>query len=238
MQQQTVPATPRAEIAPRAEATPQPSAPVAIRLRNGTMVDINSPAALHEAARNQRSELRDQLEQLEDQREELARQLRTPGVEGADQKGLEARVVSIDQRIADVEKQIAAADANVSRTAALPGSIVAPPPRPPETGPPEEFWVLSGIFLFVVGLPLTIAYARRIWRKSVGTVSSLPQEIYDRFNRIDQAIDAVAIEVERVGEGQRYLTRVHEQQRAIGGGAAERVEVGEREREQQLRKSP
>lgn len=225
---------PAAPAAPAAVSTPQPSAPVAIRLRNGTMVDINSPAALHEAARNQRAELREQLEQLEDQRQELARQLRTPGVEGADQKGLEARIAGIDQRITDVEKQIAAADANVSKTAAVPGSIVAPPPRPPETGPPEEFWVLSGIFLFVVGLPLTIAYARRIWRKSVGTVSALPQEIYDRFNRIDQAIDAVAIEVERVGEGQRYLTRVHEQQRALGAGAAERVELGERE--QQLRK--
>lgn len=219
---------------PPAPGTPAP--PATIRLGNGVTVDITSPAAVHEAARNQRSELRDQLEGLEDQRSDLARQLRAPGVEGADQKGLEARIAALDQRIADVEKQIAAADANVARTAAIPGAIVPDPPRPPEPGPPEEFWVLSGILIFVVGLPLSIAYARRIWKKSVGTVTALPQDIYERFNRIDQAIDAVAIEVERVGEGQRYLTRAHEQQRVLGAGAAERVEAGEREREQQHRK--
>jgi hypothetical protein len=91
--------------------------------------------------------------------------------------------------------------------------------------------------MFVVALPLTIAYARRIWRRSVGTISALPQEIYDRFNRLDQAVDAIAIEVERVGEGQRYLTRVHaDQQRALGAGPAERVEAIDRERERQARK--
>jgi hypothetical protein len=83
---------------------------------------------------------------------------------------------------------------------------------------------------------LSIAYARRIWRKSVGAVSALPQEIYDRFNRLDQAIDSVAIEVERVGENQRYLTKVYADQRAIGAGPAERVESVERERERQARK--
>jgi hypothetical protein len=235
MQQPTVTPTPQVAPAPAPAAlTPAPTG--SIRLRNGVMVDINSPAAIHEAARNQRSELRDQREELENQRSELARQLRMPQVEGADKKGLEARIATLDERIADVEKQIAAADANVSRTAAIPGSQPAPGPRPPDPGPPEEFWVLTGIFLFVVGLPLSIAYARRIWKKSVGAVSALPQEIYERFNRIDHAIDAVAIEVERVGEGQRYLTRVHEQQKALGAGPAERLEAAEREREQQLRK--
>ena len=89
------------------------------------------------------------------------------------------------------------------------------------------------VLSFVVVLPLTIAYARRIWRRGAQVVTAIPQDIYDRFNRVDQAIDSIAVEVERVGEGQRYLTRVlAEQQRGLGAGPAERVEArqGERER--------
>jgi hypothetical protein len=32
----------------------------------------------------------------------------------------------------------------------------------------------------------------------------------DRLDRLEQAVEAIALEVERVGEGQRYLTRVLE----------------------------
>ena len=65
-----------------------------------------------------------------------------------------------------------------------------------------------------------------------GAPPALPQEIYDRFTRVEQSLDTIAIEVERVGEGQRFLTRMQSEQveRALGPGAAERVEVGNRER--------
>ena len=32
----------------------------------------------------------------------------------------------------------------------------------------------------------------------------------ERLERLEQAVEAIAVEVERVGEGQRYLTRVLE----------------------------
>ena len=222
--------------------TPQtPQVTPVVVLPGGQIVRSGSPSAILEAYRNQRSELRNQLERLENQRENITEQLqRSEGqspLADADKKGLEQRLGTVDARIADVEKQITVADANVSQAAAVPGSVVPPPPRPQQDGPPEEFWILGGIFLFVVALPLTIAYARRIWKRTAGTISALPQEIYDRFNRLDQAVDAIAIEVERVGEGQRYLTRVHaDQQRALGAGPAERVDVIERERDRQARK--
>lgn len=225
--------------------TPAPPQPSQVVFKPGGGFEIvppgGSPNQIYEAYRNQRSELRNQLERLEEQRDDLSQQLRQvnagPTASTVDSKGLEQRITSLDLRIAETEKQIAQADANVAQSAAVPGAIVPPRPPPPRSGPPEEFFVLTGIFMFVVLLPLSIAYARRIWKKSVGTISALPQEIYDRFNRLDQAVDAVAIEVERVGEGQRYLTRLHaDQQRALGAGPAERVEAIERERERQARK--
>lgn len=191
-----------------------------------------SPTAVYEAMRQQREELENQLERLEDQREEISDQLRTPTVGGADQRGLEARLATIDARIASVEQQLADADAAVARAAAIPGAVQPPPPPPRRQGPPEEAFVLAGIFMFVVILPLVIAYARRIWRRGAATVAAIPQDIYERFARLDQAIDSVAIEVERIGEGQRFLTRLHAE-RGLGAGAAERIEVPEREPQRQ-----
>ncbi|MBW8770891.1 MAG: hypothetical protein JF589_14135 [Gemmatimonadetes bacterium] len=50
------------------------------------------------------------------------------------------------------------------------------------------------------------AYLRRIRRKD----SYLPAPRYeeDRLARIEQAVDAIAIEVERIAESQRFLTKL------------------------------
>lgn len=51
----------------------------------------------------------------------------------------------------------------------------------------------------------------------------------DRLNRLDQAMDSIAIEVERIGEGQRFVTRVlTDNSRALGAGAAQPIEVAAR----------
>ena len=235
-------AHPREIPAPQAELARQAAElqrAVAEMARGGQPVVVGpgfpgrtSPTAVYEAMRQQRNELRNQLERLEEQREDVTDELRSPNVQSADKQGLESRLASIDARIAAVETQLAEADAAVARAAAIPGAVQPPPPPRPRQGPPEEVIVLAGIFMFVVILPLTIAYARRIWRRGAAAVAAIPQEIYDRFNRLDQAVDSIAIEVERIGEGQRFLTRLHSE-RGLGAGVAERVEAREREPQRQ-----
>jgi len=203
----------------------------------GTVLQVggSSPNAVYEGYRNQRDELGRQLERLERQREEISQQLQQPDINTVNEKALETRLASVDQRIASTEQLIADADAKVASSAAVPGAVVPPPPYHRE-GPPEEVFVLTGIFMFLM-LPIIIAYARRVWRRSAQAVTKLPQEIYDRFARVDQSLDAIAIEVERVGEGQRFLTKMYsDQQRALSAGPAERIESSERERERQARK--
>lgn len=198
---------------------------------------LSDPSQVLEAFRQQRSELRNQLDRIESQRRDVSRQLERPMVDGANEQGLEARIASIDARISAIDKQIADADASVARAAAVPGAVQPEPPPQPRRGPPDEFFAFLAVLTVVIVFPLVIAYARRIWRRGAQVVSAIPQEIYDRFNRVDQAIDSVAIEVERIGEGQRFLTRVYaEQQRGLIPGPAERVEVSDRERERQARK--
>jgi len=42
----------------------------------------------------------------------------------------------------------------------------------------------------------------------------------ERLARLEHTMDAIAIEMERVGEGQRFLTKVFAQQRELPGGAS------------------
>jgi prefoldin subunit 5 len=206
------------------EATP---APVPVIVRPG----VDAPQAVYRAFNAARRELGNQLETLEDKRRELASQLQGEGAAtGASKTGIEARIAELDKRISEVDKQIAQADADVARSAAVPGAVVPDPPRQRD-GPPEEAFVLGGIFIFVVLLPMSIAMARRIWKRSSQAVVAFPQELADRLNRLDQSMDSVAIEVERIGEGQRFVTRVMTENgaRAIGAGAAQPLEVAGRE---------
>ena len=52
------------------------------------------------------------------------------------------------------------------------------------------------------------AYVRSIEAGRKPTRSDLSPDVQDRMTRIEQAVDAIAIEVERMSEGQRYTTRV------------------------------
>lgn len=188
---------------------------------------------MYQAARAQRSELRNILQRVEEQRADLQSELaQTPQSETTIRAGFEARIREMDARILSLDKEIATADARVAQAAAVPGATIEPP-RPPEIrrGPPEEAWMLGGMAIFFIGLPLAIGFARRLWKRAAVAVSTeLPAELTDRLGRMEQAIDAVAVELERVGEGQRYVTKVFsESQRALGAGAAEPIEVRQRD---------
>ena len=186
-----------------------------------------------EAARAQRSELRNQLDRAEERREELQDQLNSQEspLTPVDRAGIEARLKETDARIAALDQQIAAADQQVAQAAAVPGATTEPPrPIIQRTGPPEEAWVLGGMFIFFVMMPIAIAQARRLWRRPTATTTEMPAELTDRLNRLEQAVDAVAVELERVGEGQRYVTRVFtEGQKALGSPSADPLEVRQRE---------
>jgi hypothetical protein len=57
-----------------------------------------------------------------------------------------------------------------------------------------------------VGAPLARAFARRMDREA--KAPKLAPEVTSRLERIEQAVDAIAIEVERISEGQRFTTKL------------------------------
>lgn len=58
-----------------------------------------------------------------------------------------------------------------------------------------------------IGWPLARAYASRIER-GPSTAPPISPEVQARLERMEQALDSIAIEVERISEGQRFTTKL------------------------------
>ena len=184
-----------------ATATPAPTTPVANL----------SPSAIYEGLNNQKDVLQGQLRELAAQRNNLVDQLaeaNATNLTGPAKTGVEQRIAAVDKRIADIDQQIAAVDAQVSTAAAVPGAVVEHIQVRNNNDIPDEAFVLMGLFIMVVLLPLSIAFARRIWKKSVTVVSSLPADLMARIQRIEATVESSGLEIERIGEGQRFVTKL------------------------------
>ena len=74
----------------------------------------------------------------------------------------------------------------------------------------EDIVAIVGFFTTVIivsiGVPLVRAWIRRMDRRSVQALPSADTDA--RLERIEQAIDAMSVEVERIAEGQRFVTRL------------------------------
>ena len=192
----------------------------------GTARNAPSASDIYEGFKAQRRELNNQLDELQSTRREITSQLEDIPAGSPDRKPLETRTIDIDSRITTVDQMLASNATDVSKAAAIPGAVVEPP-RVITEGPPEDAYALGGVFMLVVLLPISVAFARRIWRRSAAAVAAFPREIGERLLRMEQAIEATAVEVERIGEGQRFLTRLFtegEGARPLGAGAAQPIE--------------
>ncbi len=69
---------------------------------------------------------------------------------------------------------------------------------------PIVLFVMIG-FTFVFH-PIARALARRMDKQPMR--SAIPPEVLGRLERIEQAVDAISIEVERISEGQRFTTQL------------------------------
>jgi hypothetical protein len=70
--------------------------------------------------------------------------------------------------------------------------------------------IVSIITIFVV-FPIVLAYTRLIWKRSANPFASRSQLNDDTAQRIvqmQQSIDAMALEIERISEGQRFVTKL------------------------------
>ena len=189
--------------------TPVPTPP------QGAVTPVAPPAvAMPRAAqslsalRARRTELSSQIRSLEASRGRLAARLDNTG-DAAARTGqierlaeLDKRIIQLDADFADVERQIASAGPELAATTAVPPPI----PRSGEEGP----IIVTSLLIIFVLFPLALAFARRMWKRTPSASPTAKEwnDVPQRMERLEHAIDAVAIEVERVSESQRFMTRL------------------------------
>ena len=103
---------------------------------------------------------------------------------------------------------------------------VAPPYSPENAIPPQAESISIAFFVMtaavIIGWPIMRALGKRIERGTPAPV--VPVEVRDQLQQLTQAVEAIAIEVERISEGQRYTTKLLSEQpresSRLGGGQA------------------
>jgi hypothetical protein len=199
MQQTTV--TPAPATAPVAGPT------VSVENVDGTttLLPIPQTRAEIQALRSRRSELSSQLNSAEGRREELAEQIAaTPA--GPARAGLEARLGVLDRRLAQLESDIAATGRQLSQASP---QLTTGSQEPPVNDIPDNALALSMVFTLFVLFPIAITFARNLWKRgNVKTIVQPAPETNERLERLEQGVEAIAIEIERVSEGQRFVTKL------------------------------
>jgi hypothetical protein len=69
---------------------------------------------------------------------------------------------------------------------------------------PIVLFIMMGVT--AIGYPIARAFARKVDRESLQP--KVPPEIMGRLERMELAIDSIAVEVERISEGQRFTTKL------------------------------
>lgn len=167
------------------------------------------------AMRAQRTELSNQLQSAVRRRSELAEQMESASP--VERAGLEARIAQLDDRILRIEGEI---DRTGELIAQAPGQFLTRQDDPGSAGGPmrPDVTAIAVVFTIFVLAPIAIAAARLLWKRATqGPVKpAIDRETSERLRRMEEGVDAIAIEVERISEGQRFVTKLmaeREQQR-------------------------
>jgi hypothetical protein len=86
------------------------------------------------------------------------------------------------------------------------------------------------VFTLFVLCPIALSISRYFWKRgSAPRHAPASPENAQRLERMEQAIDSIAIEIERVSEGQRFVTRLLAESRnpalAEGQAVAEGIPI-------------
>jgi hypothetical protein len=218
-------------VQPPAPPPPPGATPrVAIPGVAGEAQALPTTAAEIRRLRAKGQELSGQLRSATGRRNDVLGDLRDASPEA--RPGLEARLKVLDERIVSLEQEIAV---NSRAIANSPLELVQRSEAPDagrRGGPDPDIVVPVAGIIGVFGLlPLSIAYTVRLLRRPKAPVPS-PRDAQqdERLARMEQSIDAMAIELERITEGQRFVTKLMaEQQKALGVGEVPAAPINARE---------
>ena len=215
------------------QGTPAPTPPIPPTVLPGTKFVLTGPAGAQtlqvpktadevRALQEQRSQISDQLENVSSRRSEIARELAGTGTESA-RSGLQARLDILDQRILQLETDLATTGRELSMVSP---EVLASTGQWNHRGDSSDFGegMAAGGFSMLFFMSFVLLFLRRRWKRRAvpARAGALDTDSSQRLQRLEQGMDAIAIEIERVSEGQRFVTKLlSESQRAAGPASVE-----------------
>ena len=163
-----------------------------------------------QAVREAQQEVRDAQQQVREAQQEVRdAQREVRDARTADQRS-EANddLRDAQNELRDAENELRQAQA---QTRSTPMVHIGMPPDFPRSGIPAGAMDIGigfciTLVVIIVGWPISRALGRRIERR--GASQPVDAGVAERLQRIEQAVEAVAIEVERISESQRYLAKI------------------------------
>jgi len=156
---------------------------------------------------HKRSQLSEQLNSVDNRRRDLRRDLERsplsarPGIE-AQLKVLDDRAVGLERDLSITGQQLANVPGVLVASTQMPGDQIA------ERIAGDIVPIVAILAVFVLG-PFAVAMARLIWKRG----SAAPRPVADnatvqRLEQLQQSVDTIALEVERISESQRFVTKI------------------------------
>jgi len=209
------PAEPKEPTEPRQPAQAQSKVAVPTN-----QAELNSLGLLRE-------ELRSQIRSTTQLRQELTNQIAQASAlnDGASVAKLQARVRALDTRSGSLEERVLQVDDAITNAIARGvastevEALVAPPGVPGVPGFPPMFerpadMIEEDVFAgALVGMTLLFALIgvlihRRAWRRAEKQFAAVGPGNRAELQQLQQAVDVIAVEVERISEGQRYVSKL------------------------------
>jgi hypothetical protein len=210
------------------------------------------------ALREQLGQLQIELAGLKAEWNGLNTQLDRMRLDNPARPPVQGKAADVGVQIAQVQGQIATVQSQLAiiERGAFPGERgpVFPPRNRQPSMDPDAVTAIFIIFMLAVLMPLSIGLARRLWRRGSASEARVADPmVAPRLERLEQAVDAIAIEIERVSEGQRFITKILAERpaasspmgaatgrdagtspsdppiRALGAGPIETIRVAERQ---------
>lgn len=184
-----------------------------------------------------RSELRSQVEAVTELRQELTNQLAQAQAvnDRAGANEIMSRIRTLEARSATLQQQILQADDAIATALARgvgsnEGVSISIPPAPmppvmsfPRPGVDEEVVITGMLGMTLLFAFLGVLLYRWGWRRAKKQFAAPGSSDPAQIQNLQQAVDVIAVEVERISEGQRFVSKLLTER--LEGAASERERV-------------
>jgi archaellum component FlaC len=207
--------------APQAPAVPTPPAAPVVAQAAAPVAAGQNAAAIKAAI----TQLQANVAQLEARRSGVVKELTSAPAEA--REGLQSSIENINEQIRSLDGQVSQLNHSLAAPFLTTSSTEQPPviPVDPNRDIPEGVQLLAGLFIVFVLAPLSLTVSRWLWKRTTSRGGPVPAagpspEMLDRLSRMENTMDSVAVEVERISEGQRFVTKLMNEtsQKALGVG--------------------